>query len=72
MRSWALIVGSLLLTLVSSQAARAQDWPTRAVTVVVPLPAGTAVDSIARLAMQQVGQQVGQTVIVDGGTTIAG
>jgi len=33
--------------------------------VVVPLPAGTAVDSIARLVMQQVGQQVGQSVIVE-------
>jgi tripartite-type tricarboxylate transporter receptor subunit TctC len=35
------------------------------VTVIVPLPAGTSVDSIARLVMQQVGQQVGQSFIVE-------
>ena len=65
MRSWALIVGSLFLVLCSPHAASAQDWPTRNVTVVVPLPAGTSVDSIARLVMQQVGQQVRQSFIVE-------
>ena len=65
MRSWALIVGGLCLTLAWPHPGRAQDWPTRTVTVVVPLPAGTAVDSIARLVMQQVAQQVGQSLIVE-------
>jgi tripartite-type tricarboxylate transporter receptor subunit TctC len=65
MRSWALVVGSLFLTLGWPHAGSAQDWPTRTVTVVVPLPAGTSVDSIARLVMQQVGQQVGQSFIVE-------
>src|SRR5262249_1935672 len=65
MRSWALVVGSLSLTLCWSHSASAQNWPTRTVTVVVPLPAGTSVDSIARLVMQQVGQQVGQSFIVE-------
>jgi len=65
MRSRILVLGSLFLTLCCAHLASAQDWPTRTVTVVVPLPAGTAVDSIARLVMQQVGQQVGQSVIVE-------
>jgi len=65
MRSRVLVLGSLFLTLCCTHSASAQDWPTRTVTVVVPLPAGTAVDSIARLVMQQVGQQVGQSVIVE-------
>ena len=65
MRSWALVVGSLSLTLCWAHPGSAQDWPTRTVTVVVPLPAGTSVDSIARLVMQQVGQQVGQSFIVE-------
>ena len=60
-----LIVGSLCLSLCWAPSATAQDWPTRPVAVVVPLPAGTAVDSIARLVMQQVGQQLGQSVIVE-------
>jgi len=65
MRSWTWIVVSLVLGLCWPQAASAQDWPARTVTVVVPLPAGTSVDSIARLVMQQVAQQVGQSVIVE-------
>ncbi|HLH92222.1 MAG TPA: tripartite tricarboxylate transporter substrate-binding protein [Xanthobacteraceae bacterium] len=65
MRSWGLIVGSLALVLGSFHSARAQDWPARNVTVVVPLAAGTSVDSIARLVMQQVGQQVRQSFIIE-------
>jgi tripartite-type tricarboxylate transporter receptor subunit TctC len=60
-----LIIGSLFLALTSPPSANAQNWPTRTVTTVVPLPAGTSVDSIARLVMQQVGQQVGQSFIVE-------
>ena len=65
MRTRALILGSLFLVLGWPQAGSAQEWPTRNVTVVVPLPAGTSVDSIARLVMQQVGQQVRQSFIVE-------
>jgi tripartite-type tricarboxylate transporter receptor subunit TctC len=65
MRSWALVIGSVFLALGWSHPGSAQEWPTRTVTVVVPLPAGTSVDSIARLVMQQVGQQVGESFIVE-------
>jgi tripartite-type tricarboxylate transporter receptor subunit TctC len=64
MRSGALIVG-FWLALCWPHAATAQDWPTRNVIVVVPLPAGTSVDSIARIVMQQVAQQVGQGFVVE-------
>ena len=60
-----LIVAGLCLALGGPQSAAAQDWPTRPVTVVVPLPAGTSVDSITRLVLQQVGQQLGQSFIVE-------
>jgi tripartite-type tricarboxylate transporter receptor subunit TctC len=60
-----LIVASLCLALCSPHAATAQEWPARPVTVVVPLPAGTSVDSITRLVLQQVGQQLGQSFIVE-------
>jgi tripartite-type tricarboxylate transporter receptor subunit TctC len=60
-----LIVSSLFFVLCWPHPARAQDWPNRPVTVVVPLPAGTAVDSITRLAMQQTGQRLGQSFIVE-------
>ncbi len=55
-------------------AASAQEWPARAVTVVVPLGAGTASDVAARVVFEQVGRQVGQTFVIEnrpgaGGTT---
>src|SRR5690348_8063984 len=54
--------------------ASAQDWPARSVTVVVPLGAGTASDVAARVVMEQVGKQVGQSFVIEnrpgaGGTT---
>jgi tripartite-type tricarboxylate transporter receptor subunit TctC len=45
--------------------ASAQDWPTRTVTVVVPIPAGVASDIIARVVFEQVGRQVGQTFVIE-------
>ena len=45
--------------------AQAQDWPTRTVTAIVPLGAGSASDLIARVVMEQVGKQLGQTVVVE-------
>jgi tripartite-type tricarboxylate transporter receptor subunit TctC len=46
-------------------AAAAQDWPTRNVTVVVPIPAGVASDIMARLIFAQVGRQLGQTFVIE-------
>jgi tripartite-type tricarboxylate transporter receptor subunit TctC len=45
--------------------ASAQDWPARNITVIVPLGAGSASDIIARVVMDQVGKQLGQTVVVE-------
>src|SRR5436190_16818841 len=55
----------------------AEDWAARNVTVVVPLGAGSATDVIARIVMDQVGKQVGQTFVIEnrpgaGGTIGAG
>jgi tripartite-type tricarboxylate transporter receptor subunit TctC len=45
--------------------ASAQDWPTRNITAIVPLGAGSASDIIARVVMDQVSRQLGQTVVVE-------
>src|SRR3981081_2380816 len=61
--------GFVLAVLAASAAfanpASAQDWPNRNITVIVPLGAGSASDIISRVVMEQVGRQVGQTVIVE-------
>ena len=45
--------------------ASAQDWPSRNITVIVPLGAGSATDVMTRVVMDQVGKQLGRTIIVE-------
>lgn len=59
----------------SSTDAVAQDWPMRQpIKVIAPASPGSTVDVMARLVYQQVGQQLGQTIVVENrdgaGTTI--
>jgi len=44
--------------------AQSQEWPTREVSVVIPLPPGVASDTTARIVLEQVGRQVGQTFVI--------
>jgi len=64
-RSAVLALAILPLVLAGPNAATAQDWPTKNVTVVVPLGAGSASDIMARVVMEQVGRQVGRTFVVE-------
>lgn len=55
--------------------AAAQNWPTRSILVVSPFAAGAANDIVARLLLDQVGQQLGQAFVVEnrpGGGGIVG
>ena len=61
-RSLALLLASLAL---ASRRPLAQDWPNKTITAIVPLGAGSASDIIARVVMEQVGNQLGQTVVVE-------
>jgi tripartite-type tricarboxylate transporter receptor subunit TctC len=54
--------------------ARAAEWPTKAVRVVVPYAAGSATDLVPRTVFEQVSHETGQSFVVEnrpgGGTTI--
>jgi tripartite-type tricarboxylate transporter receptor subunit TctC len=43
----------------------AQAWPTKPIKVVVPLTAGSATDVMARIAFDQVSQQVKQPIVIE-------
>ena len=53
-------LGCLVATLVGlmSVQATAQQWPTKAIRVVVPLTAGSAVDIVPRIVLEQVAAQI--------------
>ena len=56
-------------------AAAAQNWPTKPVRMVVPMPPGSGSDLVARAMGQRLSAQWGQPVVVDnrpGGNTIIG
>src|SRR6478735_8265786 len=72
---WRLIVAVLLATGLFSQQAALAQYPTRPVHIVVPYPAGGAVDAFARVLTQQLSELWGQQVVVDnrpGASTMIG
>ena len=58
-----LVVASLLGAFAPAQAA--EPWPTRTITCIVPLGAGSGSDVMARIVLDKVSQQLGQTIIVE-------
>jgi tripartite-type tricarboxylate transporter receptor subunit TctC len=60
-----IVTAALALALVFCTALRAQDWPSRPVTLVVPYAAGGPVDTIARIMAARLSELLGQQVIVE-------
>jgi tripartite-type tricarboxylate transporter receptor subunit TctC len=61
------LLGAFGTALFLTQAAPgfAQTWPSRPITLVVPFTAGTTSDVIARSLARELGEKLGQTVIVE-------
>src|SRR6476469_9806754 len=54
-------------------AARAQAaWPAKPIRIVVPLAAGSAVDNAARIVAQKMGQDLGQSLVIENQPGAAG
>jgi tripartite-type tricarboxylate transporter receptor subunit TctC len=62
------IIGSAaaaIALLLAPLAASAQDWPTRAVTMVVPYAAGGPIDTLARILAARLSEILGQQVVIE-------
>ncbi len=46
-------------------AASAQAWPSKPVTVIIPFPPGGTLDVVGRMLAQRLGEQMGQTFVVE-------
>ena len=66
------VAGAVLAA--GASAADAQAWPTRAIQAISPFSAGSANEIVARIVLEQVSRQIGQTFVVEnrpgGGGTI--
>src|SRR5215468_11799971 len=58
-------LATIALAVTAAPAAPQSDFPNRAITMVVPLPAGGTADILARIAAEQLGRALGQTVVVE-------
>jgi tripartite-type tricarboxylate transporter receptor subunit TctC len=69
-----ILLAAVLIAAVTCTA-RAEDYPNRTVTIIVPYPAGGPTDQVARVLATKLSEQLGQTFVVEnlsgGGTTIA-
>lgn len=58
-----MLVGAVLALGVAG-AAQAQDFPSRAVTLIIPFAAGGSTDTVGRIVAERMGQELGQQVVV--------
>src|SRR5438105_7272128 len=66
----------IVMAFVAAVPVRAQDYPSRSITVIVPFPAGGASDVVARIVTNQMSKILGQPIIIENvggaGGTIGG
>ena len=61
----AFILASACVLVTGAGAARAQAYPQRPIRVIVPYPAGSGTDIVARALGQKLGESLGQQIVVD-------
>jgi tripartite-type tricarboxylate transporter receptor subunit TctC len=59
------LVAAVLAAVAAALPARAQDWPSRPVTVVYPWPPGGGTDTMMRMVADRLSRQLGQQFIID-------
>jgi tripartite-type tricarboxylate transporter receptor subunit TctC len=64
-RTLVLLLAGLAASLPVVPTARAQDYPTRQITLIAPWPAGGAVDALCRAVAQPLSERLGKSVVVE-------
>jgi tripartite-type tricarboxylate transporter receptor subunit TctC len=61
---WKICVAAMLFVGIAGSA-RAQDYPSRAITVIVPFPPGGASDVVARIVTNHMSKILGQSIVIE-------
>jgi tripartite-type tricarboxylate transporter receptor subunit TctC len=72
MRRWLTVMVAILAGLAWAGTAAAQNYPARAMTMIVPFPAGGATDTLARFLAEKMRGVLGQPVIIENVAGAAG
>src|SRR5580658_2023470 len=65
MTSFRALCGAIAIAVLVAAAACAEAWPTKSMQVISPFSAGNANDVIARVVLDQVSRQIGQSFFVE-------
>src|SRR5271165_638898 len=65
MTSFRTLCSAIAIAVLVAAAAGAEAWPTKSMLVISPFSAGNASDIIARIVLDQVSQQIGQSFVVE-------
>src|SRR5260370_41561633 len=68
----AVLAATGFLIALTASAAAQSDYPNRPVRLIIPFPAGGSNDIVGRAIAQQMGERLGQQVIVDNRTRAGG
>ena len=68
----AIVAAAVAACWTGSAAAQPPAYPARAVTLIVPFPAGGGVDAVARIVAEKMSAGLGQQVIIDNRGGVAG
>ena len=60
-----IVAAAIAFFLTSAGLGKAEDWPTRALTMVVPYAAGGPVDTIGRILAARLSEILGQQVVIE-------
>ena len=62
---YALLAAALPMLMTAASDCRAQQYPSQPVTIIVPLAAGTGMDSVVRIYAEELAKSLGQAVVVE-------
>jgi tripartite-type tricarboxylate transporter receptor subunit TctC len=68
MKLWSrrfLLGGSVALAFAANDAARADDYPSRPITAIIPFAAGSASDVVSRILFDRMSKSLGQPIIIE-------